>query len=199
MPPANRRIRVAVTISPGVQMIDFAGPWEVFQDVMAGDGAAMDHPFELFTVAEKIETIRGSGGLQLIPDHTFENAPAPAIVVVPAQRGSPALVEWLRRVAAKADVTMSVCTGAFHLARTGLLDGRKATTHHEFFDRFAAEFPKVELARDVRFVEHDRLATSAGLSSGIDLALRVVERYFGRAVAEATAAYMEYQGRSWIT
>jgi transcriptional regulator GlxA family with amidase domain len=93
---------------------------------------------------------------------------------------------------------MSVCTGAFHLARSGLLDGRTATTHHLFLDRFAREFPAVKVERGVRFVEHEKVATAGGLSSGIDLALRVVERYFGRPVAERTATYMEYEGRRWV-
>jgi transcriptional regulator GlxA family with amidase domain len=91
---------------------------------------------------------------------------------------------------------MSVCTGAFHLARTGLLDGRTATTHHQFQDRLAREFPAVKVQRGVRFVEHEKVATAAGLSSGIDLALRVVERYFGRGAALRTAAYMEYDARA---
>jgi transcriptional regulator GlxA family with amidase domain len=108
------------------------------------------------------------------------------------------VVEWIRGAAADADLTMSVCTGAFHLARTGLLKGRAATTHHRFLDRFATEFPEVTVKRGVRFVEHPKVATAGGLSSGIDLALRVVERYFGRPVAERTATYMEYDSRGWI-
>ncbi|HEY7433809.1 MAG TPA: DJ-1/PfpI family protein, partial [Methylomirabilota bacterium] len=126
------------------------------------------------------------------------NAPAPKVIVIPAHRGSPAVVEWIRGAAAGADLTMSVCTGAFHLARTGLLKGRAATTHHQFLDRFAAEFPEVTVKRGLRFVEHEKVATAGGLSSGIDLALRVVERYFGRPVAERTATYMEYDSRGWI-
>ncbi len=193
-PPANGRIPVAVTISEGVTVIDFAGPWEVFQDVMVGD----DMPFQLFTVAEKIETITGTGGLKLVPDYTFANVPECKVVVVPAQRGSKALHEWLRKVTPGTDVTMSVCTGAFQLARAGLLAGKSATTHHDFSDRLEKEFPDVEVKRGLRFVEGDKISTAGGLSSGIDLALRVVERYFGRAVAEKTAVYMEYESSGWI-
>jgi transcriptional regulator GlxA family with amidase domain len=92
-----------------------------------------------------------------------------------------------------------VCTGAFVLGHAGLLAGKRATTHHDFHDRFAAQFPDVKLERGVRFVEGaPNLATAGGLTSGIDLALRVVERYFGRDVAERTANYMEYQSRGWI-
>jgi transcriptional regulator GlxA family with amidase domain len=195
--PAKGPIPVAVAISPGVTVIDFAGPWEVFQDV-AVKSRADQEPFKLFTVAERTDAIRGSGGLQLVPDYTFETAPQPKIVVVPAQKGSATLHEWLRRVSQKTDVTMSVCTGAFQLARAGLLAGKAATTHHDFADNLARLFPDIDVKRGVRFVEGDQISTAGGLSSGIDLALRVVERYFGRDIAQATATYMEYQGKGWI-
>jgi len=193
-PPPNGSIPVAVAISEGVTVIDFAGPWEVFQDTMRGD----QMPFQLFTVSEKMVTIEGSSGLKLVPDYTFATAPACKVVVVPAQKGSDALHEWLRKVAPTADVTMSVCTGAFQLAKAGLLDGKSATTHHDFLDQLEKKFPKVKVERGVRFVEGEKISTAGGLSSGIDLALRVVERYFGRSTAERTATYMEYQGRGWI-
>jgi transcriptional regulator GlxA family with amidase domain len=141
----------------------------------------------------------GSGGLKLVPDYTFADVPECKVVVVPAQKGSAALHEWLRKVSTTADVTMSVCTGAFQLARAGLLNRRTATTHHDFLDRLQKEFAAVKVIRGVRFVEHERIATAAGLSSGIDLALRVVERYFGRVAAQQTAAYMEYQGSGWMS
>ena len=200
-PPAKGKIPVAFAISEGATVIDFAGPWEVFQDVHITErGTNHDEqmPFQLFTVAEKIETITGSGGLKLVPDYTFESAPQPKVVVVPAQRGSQALHAWLRKVVASTDVLMSVCTGAFQLGRAGLLNGKSATTHHDFFDQFAQAFPNVTLKRGLRFVEEERISTAGGLSSGIDLALRVVERYYGREVAQATAVYMEYQSKGWI-
>jgi transcriptional regulator GlxA family with amidase domain len=198
-PPARGKIPVAFVMGPQATMIDFAGPWEVFQDVMVPErGASHDDqmPFQLFTVAETSEPLRVSGGMQVVPDHTFENAPPPRVIVIPAHQGNARTVDWIRRAGAAADLTMSVCTGAFHLARTGLLDGRTATTHHQFLDRLAREFPAVKVERGVRFVEHEKVATAAGLSSGIDLALRVVERYFGRDAALRTAAYMEYDARA---
>jgi transcriptional regulator GlxA family with amidase domain len=193
-PPTSGRIPVGVLISEGVTVIDFAGPWEVFQDTMIGD----EMPFQLFTVSEKIEAITGSAGLKLVPDYTFANVPECKVIVIPAQRGSDAMRAWLREAVATTDLTMSVCTGAFQLAKAGLLDGREATTHHDFLDKLEREFPKVTVKRGVRFVEGERISTAGGLSSGIDLALRVVERYFGREVASKTAAYMEYQGTGWI-
>lgn len=200
-PPAKGKIPVAFAISEGVTVIDFAGPWEVFQDVMVRDrGSNHDEqmPFQLFTVSDKIETLTGSGGLKLVPDYTFDITPQPKVVVVPAQRGSQALHTWLRKVSASADVVMSVCTGAFQLGKAGLLAGKSATTHHDFLDRFAQTFPDVTVKRGLRFVEEEKISTAGGLSSGIDLALRVVDRYFGRDVAQATAVYMEYQSRGWV-
>ncbi|MDQ6894723.1 MAG: DJ-1/PfpI family protein [Acidobacteriota bacterium] len=201
-PPKDGKLPVAVTISEGVTVIDFSGPWEVFQDVHipeAGDDMEKMMPFRLFTVAESLDPVRGSGGLRLVPDYTFANAPSPRIVVVPAQKGNAALHEWLRKTSNTADLTMSVCTGAFQLAKAGLLSGLEATTHHDFLDRLAGQYPDVKVKRGLRFVEGaPKIATAGGLSSGIDLALRVVERYYGRPAAERTAAYMEYQSKGWI-
>ena len=200
-PPAKGKIPVAVAISEGVTVIDFAGPWEVFQDVHVRDrGTDMEEqmPFHLYTVSERTDDITGSGGLKLVPDYTFDTAPQPKVIVVPAQRGSSSLHAWLRKVSPAADVTMSVCTGAFQLGKAGLLAGKSATTHHDFFERFEKAFPDVSLKRGLRFVENEKISTAGGLSSGIDLALRVVDRYFGRDVAQATATYMEYQSKDWI-
>jgi transcriptional regulator GlxA family with amidase domain len=201
-PPSKGKIAVAVVISQGVTMIDYAGPWEVFQDVqIPGRGADMDEqmPFQLYTVSNTTETVVGSGGLKLVPDYTFQTAPRPKVVVIPAQGGrTPAMLDWIRDVSKSADVVMSVCTGAFILAATGLIDGKSATTHHDFFDHFVKMFPNIELKRGLRFVEGPKFSTAGGLTSGIDLALRVVERYFGREVAQRTATYMEYQSKGWM-
>jgi transcriptional regulator GlxA family with amidase domain len=200
-PPAKGKIPVAFTVSEGVTVIDFAGPWEVFQDVHVSSRGT-DHeeqmPFQLYTVAETTEPLRGSAGLRLMPDYTFETAPQPKVIVVPAQRGGRVLHAWLRKMAPSADLIMSVCTGAFQLGRAGMLAGKSATTHHDFFDQFARAFPDVKLKRGLRFVEEEGISTAGGLTSGIDLALRVVERYFGREVAQTTATYMEYQSKGWI-
>ena len=196
-PPAQGSIPVAFLISEGAQVIDFAGPWEVFQDVMVP--GRTDHPFRLYTVSESTAPIHTSGGMKIVPDYNFENAPAPKVIVIPAQsRPSEAALEWIRKSTKTTDVTMSVCTGAFVLARTGLLSGKTATTYHGAFVRFANEFPDIHLKRGARFVENGNLATAGGLSSGIDLALRVVERYFGREVAQNTAYDLEYQGQGWM-
>ena len=137
--------------------------------------------------------------MQIVPDYTIQNAPPPKVIVIPAQSApSPAVLEWIKKSSKTTDVTMSVCTGAFVLAKTGLLNGKSATTYHGAFERFAMQFPDVQLKRGARFVENGNLATAGGLSSGIDLALRVVERYYGREVARKAAYNMEYQGEGWM-
>lgn len=199
-PPAQGRIPVAFAVSDGTVMIDLAGPWEVFNEVMISSrGKSMDDqmPFRTYAVAESLRPVRVSGGVKIVPEYTFANAPAPRVIVIPAQSGNKAMLEWIKQATKATDVTMSVCTGAYILASTGLLVGKAATTHHDAYKDFAMKFPDVELKRGARFVEAGNLASSGGLSSGIDLALRVVQRYFGTKVATDTAYDMEYQGENW--
>lgn len=188
---------MAFLLADGAVVIDFTGPWEVFQDVMIP--SRPDMPFHLYTVAETTKPIHTSGGMQIVPEYDLAHAPAPKVIVIPAQKEpSEAVLNWIRQSSEKADVTLSVCTGAFVLAKTGLLSGKSATTYHGAFESFAAAFPDIQLKRGARFVENGHLATAGGLSSGIDLALRVVERYYGREVAQKTAYNMEYQGQGWM-
>jgi transcriptional regulator GlxA family with amidase domain len=190
-------IDVAVVVTEHANVIDFSGPWEVFQDT-ARPGTETP-AFRLYTVSDTRQPVHLTGGLTIVPDYTFDDAPTPAVVVVGAQRGSPRMQRWLASVgnAASTHALMSVCTGAFQLARAGLLDGRHATTHHDFFDDFAQRYPKVTLERGPRFVQSaPNIFTAGGLTSGIDLALHVVSLYFGDDVARQTARYMEYRAGS---
>jgi len=195
-PPADGTpIPVAFVLTDGATMIDFSGPWEVFQDAGGPDGA--DH-FRLFTVGASKNPIHTSGGMTVIPDYSFADAPVARIVVIPAQRGAPELADWLRQRDKDADVVMSVCTGAFQLGKAGLLDGKQATTHHNFFSQFEKSFPKATLVKGRRYVQSDDVIyTAGGLTSGIDLALHIVEQYLGRDAAQRTADYMEYQSTGW--
>jgi transcriptional regulator GlxA family with amidase domain len=193
--PRRKRVRVAFMLGQHANVIDTMGPWEVFQDASTPGGD--DAPFELYTVAPEEGLLEMTGGLKVQPHYTIANAPQPNVIVVPAQKSTAESREWLKRASAGTDVTMSVCTGAFQLARAGLLAGVPATTHHDFFDSFAKEFPDVELRRGLRFVDSGRIATAGGLTSGIDLALHVVSRYYGVEAATATAAYMEYTSDAW--
>jgi transcriptional regulator GlxA family with amidase domain len=195
-PPSNQKIRVAFVLTEGATMIDFAGPWEVFQDAGGEDGPDV---FELFTVSESRNPIRTSGGMTVVPDYTFDDAPPAKIVVIGAQRGAPKLADWLRRVDKESEVIMSVCVGSFQLGKAGLLDGKQATTHHGYYDQFQRAFPKATLIKGRRFVQSDEVIyTAGGLTSGIDLALHIVEKYCGRDVAQKTANYMEYESKSWM-
>jgi transcriptional regulator GlxA family with amidase domain len=197
LPPGEGSIPVAFVISDGAVIIDFCGPWEVFQDAYVA--GRKDAPFTLYTVADTTRPIQASGGMKITPDYDFANAPPPKVIVIPAQSGrSEPMMDWIRRSSKSADLTMAVCTGAFALAKTGLLSGKSATTHHGSYVTLAMDFPDIIVKRGARFVEEGNLATAGGLSSGIDLALRVVERYFGREVAVNTAYYMEYQGQGWL-
>lgn len=189
-------VPVAFLLSDGAVMIDFAGPWEVFQDARVPSRTAA--AFNIYTVAETTHPIAVSGGATLIPKYDLSNAPAPKVVVVPAQaEPTQAVIRWLRNVAREADVVMSVCTGAFVLAAAGLLDGHNVTTHHGSFTTLSMQYPQLTVKRGARFVDEGAIATSAGLSAGIDLALHIVARYFGTQTAQSTAYYMEYLSQGW--
>ncbi|MBX3702277.1 MAG: DJ-1/PfpI family protein [Steroidobacteraceae bacterium] len=194
--PKRKRVRVAFMLGDNANVIDTAGPWEVFQDTM-DHGGGHRPLFELYTVAPTESILRMTGGLLVKPNYSIRNAPQPHVIVVPAQKSTAESRAWLATASAGTDVTMSVCTGAFQLARAGLLKGIPATTHHQFFDSFAKEFPDIELRRGLRFVDSGRIATAGGLTSGIDMALHVVARYFGVETAAATATYMEYSSDAW--
>jgi transcriptional regulator GlxA family with amidase domain len=190
--PRREKVRVAFMLGLGANVIDTAGPWETFQDVMLMEGSNMNHPFSLMTVGPTMSPVAMTGGLIVQPHYSIDNAPQPNVIVVPAHGGTDATRAWIKAAGEKADVVMSVCTGAFQLARAGMLDGMPATTHHEYFDDFARQFPKVSLQRGPRFVDNGRIATAGGLTSGIDLALHVVGRYYGKPIADQTARYMEH-------
>jgi putative intracellular protease/amidase len=204
-PPEGRKIRVAVVLTEGAVVIDYAGPWEVFSNVHVG-GGSMDQqmPFDLYTVGRDRNPIHTAGvmkpGMKVVPDYGFAEAPDPDVVVVGAQSGDDQLGPWLRKVHAQHALIMSVCTGAFKLAQAGLLDDKSATTHHASLQRLANQYPRIAVQSSVRYVQSDPLIlTAGGLSSGIDSALHVVELYYGPKVAQATADDLEYQGQGWKT
>lgn len=202
--PSNR-IPVAFLIDDGATVIDFCGPWEVFQNAVASGVPG----FMLYTVAPSAKSIETEGnlvagrplGLEIVPDYTFVNAPQPRVIVIGAQSHGdmPAKLDWVRRASVGADVVMSVCTGAFLLGNTGLLDGSSATTHHEFYEEFEERFPGVQVIRDRRFVDNGQVISAGGLTAGIDGALHVVAGYYGTHTARKVADYMEYEGTGWRT
>jgi transcriptional regulator GlxA family with amidase domain/YHS domain-containing protein len=194
--PGKNRIPVAFLLSEGAEVVDFAGPWGVFEYVFPAD--AEESPFQLYTVAESTAPLKVSGGMTIMPDYTLDNAPQPKVIVVPAMgEPSEAMLAWLRKASKGTDLTMSVCNGSFVLAKAGLLSGKAATSHHGGYAMFQADFPDIKVKRGARFVDAGTVSTAGGLTSGIDLALHVVERYYGRKVAEETATQLEYQGQGW--
>jgi transcriptional regulator GlxA family with amidase domain len=184
--------RIAVLIGPDTVAIDAIGPWESFNN------ATDEHFNSLFTTLTVAATMHPVSveGLWVTPHYTFENVPTPNVVVIPAQRNLPESIAWVKDVSAHTDVVMSVCTGAFLLAKTGLLDGLSATTHHAAYVRFEKQFPKIKLVRGPRYVENHDVATAGGESSGIDLALRVIERYHGPQAAAESSYNMEHVRRA---
>lgn len=198
------RRNVAVLIFDDVEVLDFAGPFEVFSRTRLVPGADSRRteesaPFRVFTVAKRHGTVRATGNLKVVPQHDFADAPAIDLLVVPGGFGTRPLLEdeetlaWIRTAAGRADTVASVCTGALLLAKSGLLHGRPATTHHVAHDLLADLAPGVVLDRAARFVDDGDVITSAGVAAGIDMALHLVERLCGRDVADETARYIEYQ------
>jgi transcriptional regulator GlxA family with amidase domain len=188
--PKDGTIRVAFMISKNANVIDLAGPWETFQDVRLPSGA---FPFQPYTIAETADAVEMTDGLKITPTYTFDTMPQPHIICVGANTNdSDAVMHMLRNAQGKVDLTMSVCTGAFKLAKSGILDGKSATTHHLFFEKFAKEYPSVHLIKTERFVDNGTIVTAGGLTSGISGALHVISRYFDAATTAQTAAYMEF-------
>lgn len=195
---------VAILIFDEVEVLDFAGPFEVFA---VTDELRGYETFNVFTVAAPgaksaaRRPIRARNGLSVNPDHDFASCPQPDLLIVPGGFGTRALlndqatVAWIRERAASAGIVMSVCTGALLLAKAGLLDGLRATTHHECLGLLRKLAPKTELVASERFVDNDRILTAAGISAGIDCSLHLVGRLLGDAVAAKTARYMEYHGK----
>jgi transcriptional regulator GlxA family with amidase domain len=189
---------VAVLLFDDVEVLDFAGPFEVFGVTGKRQNAT---PFSVITVAEHHGIIRARNGLAVSPTHSFADCPPPDVLVVPGGYGTrremhnELVIDWIRSQAASAEVVLSVCTGALLLARAGLLAGLEVTTHHGALDLLATTAPDAVVRADQRFVDNGRIITSAGISAGIDAALHVVARLLGEAQARETAAYMEYDWR----
>jgi len=155
-------------------------------------------PFEVFLVAETLSCSTATGGMKVTPHYSFENCPRLDILVVPGGWGTrrelnnPVMLEWLRSRAAEVETLSSVCTGSMLLGFAGLIDGLHATTHWRSLDWMRDSFPAVIVEHDKHVVEDGRVFTSAGISAGIDMALKVVVRHYGEDTARATAVHMEY-------
>ena len=189
---------VQVLIFDDVEVLDFAGPFEVFGVTGIRSGPA---PFRVETVGLSKKPIRARNGLEVRPSTSIEETPPCDVLVLPGGFGTrremhnATLLEWIRRQAPDAEAILSVCTGALLLARAGLLDGLDATTHHVAFEELSHASPTTNVLRGARYVDNGHIVTSAGISAGIDASLYVVAKLLGHAVAAETAEYMEYDWR----
>jgi transcriptional regulator GlxA family with amidase domain len=194
------RKRVGILIFAAVEVLDFAGPYEVFSVTRLSEDRRLEEPspFEVMLVAEGMEPVQATGGLRVLPEVSLSTCPALDVLVVPggwgtrAEVSNTALLDWISDRGRQVETLTSVCTGSFLLAQAGLLDGRRATTHWRSLARMRQTYPAVTVEDKLHVVEEGHVLTSAGISAGIDMALHVVRRYFGDSVARATARHMEY-------
>lgn len=189
--------RVGIVLFNEVEVLDFAGPFEVLS--LAALQGRKEKPFCVQTVSQDGEMITARNGLKVQPDFSFATAPEFDVVIVPGGHGAreveinnPVMLTWIGEQAVKVELLASVCTGAFLLAQAGLLDGKRATTHWRSLDRFAAEFHRVEVERNCKFVDAGNVITAAGISAGINMCFHIVKRFLGEDVMRAAAKRMEY-------
>lgn len=190
---------VGIFVFDGMAAMDFTGPYEVFS---IANFEAPEPYFSVVTVGATKTPVAAYGGLTIQPTHGFADCPPLDIIVVPGgmvegQLEQSSVIEWLQRQHQTTEITFSVCNGALLLAKAGVLQGLKATTHHMFFAALAALDSSIEVLEGQRFVDNGKVVTSAGISAGIDAALHIVWRLFGKLVAEQTVSILEYESTAY--
>ena len=197
-----KKINVGILIFDEVEVLDFAGPFEVFSRTRLLKGAESRRsndsaPFNPFTVSIDKKSLTATGGLKIIADYTFNNFPKIDILIVPGGYGTRTLLnneillKWIKAVSDKANITASVCTGSLLLAKAGLLEGKRATTHWGAIEALKSISKDIQVITERRVV-NDEIITSAGVSSGIDMAFMIVENLYGEQVASDTSKYIEF-------
>lgn len=195
--PARQRI-VALLLFPDVEVLDFAGPFEVFSVAAQAIDPA---PFRVVTVAASTAQLATIGGLQVVPDTDLDNCPQADILLIPGGNGSrramrdEKVMAWLARQAEGAEIVASICTGALLLGKLGLLDGLRATTHWTAIEELRATSPRIDVWPGARFIDNGKYLTSAGISAGIDMSLYLVKRLCGQALVDLVLREMEYDWR----
>jgi len=190
-----KKYSVGIFLFDNVEVLDFAGPFEVFSSTSQLNNY---EPFSVFTISENGEEINAVNGLNVLPDFSFEDHPDIDILVVPGGDGTKVeidkqpVMDWVSAVSHHTQITMSVCTGARILAKAGLLDGIDSITHHDAIQDVKRITSETNILEGKRFVDEGKIMTAGGITAGIDLAFHVVEKLFGKAMADATAVYMEY-------
>ena len=192
-PQKQAPLNLAILIFNGVQIIDYTGPYETFGHAYSHEGPL----FNIYTVASKNEPITTEMGMSVNPKYSFTNVPKPDVLVIPGgdireELNDPNLVRWIRDSAKNTVVTMSVCNGAFFLGKAGLLDGLEATTTFGLISKLRQAAPRANVVDNKRYVDNGAIVTAAGLSSGIDCSLHIIERLFGKGTAQMAALGMEY-------
>lgn len=191
---------VGILIFDDVEILDVTGPFEVFAVTRLNEKERLQQssPFKVSLISETKNQILAIGGLRLIPDVTISECPELDLLIIPGGWGTrkesknKILLNWIGNQFTNDRLIASVCTGSSLLGKAGLLDGRGATTHWRAFDFLQESAPKTRILKDVRFTLTEPIFTSAGISAGIDLALRIVSHFFGTEVGQATARHMEY-------
>ena len=193
------RRRVGILVFPEVEVLDFCGPFEVLSATrLDEDAGGRSRPRTRSSWSPSPGVVVATGGLKVVPDHGLDDCPSLDVLVVPGGWGTrremanDRLVAWIAERSRRVETLASVCTGSLLLARAGLLDGRRATTHWKVLDEMRASFPAVAVVDDEHVVEDGDVLTSAGISAGIDLSLKLVAGHHGEVVARATARHMEY-------
>ncbi|NLI90934.1 MAG: DJ-1/PfpI family protein [Peptococcaceae bacterium] len=187
--------RVGIFVFHNVELLDFAGPFEVFSVTSELNDFKL---FQVFTISNDGEPVTSVNGLKTIPDYSFNSHPVIDILIIPGGVGTKSemekgdVLEWLMNSEKQAKMIISVCSGARLLGKIGLLDGKECTTHHEVMEHLKVIAPKAIINPDVKFVDNGKILTSAGISAGIDLSLYVVEKLYGAEIANKTKCYMEY-------
>lgn len=197
---SSPRSSVGIFVFDQVEVLDFAGPFEVFTTATrlhARRNAAAPPLFAVFTIGRTSSVVQARAGLSVLPNHTFASHPAVDVLIVPggvvtAELARPEVIRWIADVSARSELTASVCTGAFLLARAGVLNGKSATTHWEDADDLQSMFPDITVQTNQRWVDTGHVVTSGGISAGIDMSLHLVERLAGRELALATARQLEF-------
>lgn len=186
---------VGIFLFNEVEVLDFAGPFEVFSVTEVNE----EKTFTVYTVSENGEMITARNGLKVQPNYSIENLPPVDILIIPGGLGArkyeiknEIVIKWIRQQMKEVKLMTSVCTGALLLAKAGLLEGLKATTHWASIEKFKNEFQNVEVIENVKFVDEGHIITSAGISAGINMAFHIVKNLLGMHVAEDTAKRMEY-------
>ncbi|PGZ52919.1 AraC family transcriptional regulator [Bacillus cereus] len=186
---------IGIFLFDDVEVLDFAGPFEVFSVTEAD----VEKPFTVYTVSQNGEMITARNGLKVQPDYSIEDLPPVDILLIPGGKGvrenevqNDIIINWIRQQMKEVKLMTSVCTGALLLAKAGLLDGLKATTHWASIQTFKKDFPNVEVVENVKFVDQGHIITSAGISAGINMSFHIVKNLLGVEVAEDTAKSMEY-------